>query len=381
MQKVVVLGAGLVGGPVALDMAGHPEVMVIAVDVREEALKRLQGKDNLKPVRADVRREEEVKDLVSDANLVINATPGFMGFSVLERLISLGKNVVDIAFFPEDPLELDRLAKEHQCTVVVDCGVAPGMSNILTGYGYFQLDVTERALTLVGGLPAVRRWPYEYKAVFSPIDVIEEYTRPARYLENGKMVVKEALSDPELLDFEGIGTLEAFNTDGIRTMSKTLSIPNLKEKTLRYPGHIEKMRLLRETGFFSKNPVVIDGKEIRPIDFTSQLLFPMWKLEDNEEDLTIMRVEVEGKKGGEQVLYRWELLDRRDPITGIHSMARTTGYTATAVASLILEGSIREKGIIPPELLGKKAAGVEAILNYLRRRGVIYRQTILNRKN
>ena len=118
----------------------------------------------------------------------------------------------------DDPMQLDALAREHGVTAVVDCGVSPGVSNVAIGYAVAQLEVTERIEILVGGLPVVRRWPYEYKAPFAPHDVIEEYTRPARIVEHGEVVVREALSEPELVDFPGVGTLEGFNTDGLRSL-------------------------------------------------------------------------------------------------------------------------------------------------------------------
>ena len=125
---------------------------------------------------------------------------------------------------------------------------------------------------------------------------IEDYTRPARMVENGRFVKKPALSGPELIDFPGIGTLEAFNTDGLRTLVDTVEIPNMKEKTLRFPGHAEKMRILRETGFFSYDPIDVNGVEVRPIDVTARLLFPFWEMKEGDRDFTVMRVEVAGKR-------------------------------------------------------------------------------------
>jgi saccharopine dehydrogenase-like NADP-dependent oxidoreductase len=309
--------------------------------------------------------------------MVINAVPGFMGFQTLKAIIGAGKNVVDIAFFIEDPFELDELARKNGVTAIMDMGVAPGMCNVLIGYADHLLDETENVLYMVGGLPVVREWPYEYKAVFSPVDVIEEYTRPARYIENGQLVVKPALSDPELLNFPGVGTLEAFNTDGLRSLAHTVKCPNMKEKTLRYPGHIEKMRMLRETGFFSTEEIEISGKRITPMEVTAKLLFPKWKLQEGEEDITVMQVRVEGKKAGKKVIYHWDLLDHYNPVTRIHSMARTTGYSATMALRMIAEGRYTQKGISVPEFIGKHPECVKYLLSGLKERGVIYRETIL----
>jgi lysine 6-dehydrogenase len=254
--------------------------------------------------------------------------------------------------------------------------VAPGMSNMLVGCGYSRLDQTDSAIIYVGGLPEIRTWPYENKAVFSPVDVIEESVRPAVYMENGTRVTRPAMSDPELIDFPGIGTLEAFNTDGVRSLYKTLSIPTIKEKTLRYPGHTEKIRLLRESGFFSTEPIDIQGTLVRPLDMTAKLLFPMWQLKPDEVDFTIMKVIVKGKKDGQGRRHTWNLFDRRDPSTGMHAMARTTGYTATVTARLITSRRFIQTGIIPPERIGMDAACMTFILNGLAERGVIYRESV-----
>jgi lysine 6-dehydrogenase len=371
-MKITVLGAGLVGGPMALDLARDNRFEVKVADRSGDALARLDGRGPLQLEKADLDRAETVQEVVRDSDLVISAVPGFMGFKTLRTLIKAGKNVVDIAFFPEDPFALDEAAKHHNVTVVTDCGVAPGMSNILTAYGAGLLDEASSAEIYVGGLPVIRTWPWEYKAVFSPCDVIEEYVRPARLVENGRVVIKPALSEPELLDFPGVGTLEAFNSDGLRTLARTLTIPQMKEKTMRYPGHIEKISVLRDLGLFSTEPLTVAGQTIRPLDLTSALLFPKWKLAAGEIDLTVMKVRVTGLKDGLKTCHEFDLLDRADEVNGIHSMARTTGYTATGVARLLAAGKCRRTGLVVPEYLGQDGEFCRALLADLAERGVNY---------
>lgn len=375
-MKIVVLGAGLVGGPMAVDLAKEQHFIVTSVDKSQTALDKIGGTNRINTIQLDLSNPEKVKKLVKDFDMVVNAVPGFMGYSTLKSIIESGKNVVDISFFAEDPFSLDELAKEKGVTAIVDCGVAPGMSNILIGYVDHILEETDSATIYVGGLPQVRTWPYEYKAVFSPVDVIEEYTRPARYIENGTMVIRTALSDSELMDFPGVGTLEAFNSDGLRSLAQTIDAPNLKEKTLRYPGHIEKMAILRETGFFSKDEIELNGIKIRPLDFTAKLLFPMWEMNSSEGDITVMKVTISGKKEGKHLRYTYDLHDRYDTETKTLSMARTTGYTATATVRLLDKGLFERKGICPPEMIGEHSECVHFILEELKKRNVIYRETI-----
>jgi len=371
-MKILVLGAGLVGGPMALDLARNGEFEVTSTDINADILSQLNGIDGITTLQADLDNPERLREIVMQHDLVISAVPGFMGYRTLERVIECAKNVVDIAFFPEDMFGLDQKASEMNVTAICDMGVAPGMSNVLIGYGASMLDTLERGITYVGGLPVVRTWPFEYKAVFSPIDVIEEYTRPARYINCGRLVVREALSDPELLNFPGIGTLEAFNSDGLRTLATTLKGDYMIEKTLRYKGHIEKMAVLRDTGFFDKEPILINGVLISPLEFTARLLFPKWKLQKGEEDLTIMQVITEGLKDGSRIRYTWDLYDRFDKETGVHSMARTTGYTATMVARLLSKGLYTRKGVSAPEFLGSDKNIVRFLLDGLSERKVVY---------
>lgn len=371
-MKIIVLGAGLVGNPMARDLAGDPEFKVTVADYQTLNLDRLGKNFPGTRVNADLSDRGTLEKLIRDHDIVLSAVPGFLGFETLKAVIESGKNVVDIAFSPEDVFDLDERAKNRGVIAIVDMGVAPGMSNLLAGYGDSMLDETSRITIYVGGLPKVRQWPWEYRAVFSPVDVIEEYTRPARFIEHGQMVIKQALSDPELIDFQKIGTLEAFNSDGLRTLMSTLHAPEMIEKTLRYPGHIDKIKLLRDTGLFSQEPVEINGTAIRPIDLTTRLLFPKWKLKEGEEDLTVMRVMVEGSKDSTPVRYAWDLYDEYDPASGVHSMARTTGYTATMAVRMIAHRLYREKGISPPEYVGRNPLCVEYILEGLRERGVVY---------
>lgn len=375
MNNIIVLGSGMVGSAMAIDLSHNHQVTV--TDKSQKVLDELISRHpNISINVLDVTDKKALSEIISTFDLVLNAVPGFLGFETLKTIIECGKNVVDISFFPENGLTLDTLAKEKNVTAIMDCGVAPGMDNVILGYYNEKLTLSDFEC-LVGGLPKIKKWPFEYKAPFSPVDVIEEYTRPARYVENSQIITKPALSDTEYIQFDEVGTLESFNSDGLRSIIYTMDhIPNMKEKTLRYPGHIEYIKVLQESGFFSESKIEINGQEISPLDFTSKVLFDEWRLGKTEEELTIMRVRVTGTdQSGVKREITYSLYDEYNPETQTSSMARTTGYTATAAVNLVLEEIFTEKGAFPPELVGKHENCFNHFMSYLRERGVIYKRT------
>jgi saccharopine dehydrogenase-like NADP-dependent oxidoreductase len=369
MSRIVVLGGGLVGRVMALDLAREKDLQVTVGDRDERTLARLRA-EGLDTIALDLADDAAVRKAIALADVVVGSAPGHMGYRLLRLVIEERKPYADIAFMPEDCLELDGLARERGVTAVVDCGVAPGLSNLLCGRAEHQLERAERMLILVGGLPKRRVWPYDYRIVFSAVDVIEEYTRPARWVEHGEVVTKAALTDIEPIDLPRVGTVEAFNTDGLRSLAKTLHAPFMKEKTLRWPGHVEKMRMLRETGFFSQQPIEIAGARVRPFDLTTKLLFDAWKLPEGDVDLTVMRVEAAGTIGGARKTYTWDLYDEADPKTGYHSMARTTGFPCAIVARMLARGELVRPGVQPPERLADDDRFFERMMEELRARGV-----------
>jgi saccharopine dehydrogenase-like NADP-dependent oxidoreductase len=376
-KRVAVLGAGMVGAAIARDLAEDAGLQVDVADVRAESLERVAERAAVGRVRLDLADPAAVRQMAGGYDLIVGALPSVIGFAAVRAVIEAGKDLVDISFMPQDPLELDGLARERGVTAVVDCGVAPGLSNMMCGAAAARLDPCEKVEIYVGGLPVARHWPFDYKAGFAPWDVLEEYTRPARLVEHGRIVVKEPLSEPELLDFPGVGTLEAFNTDGLRTLMRTLRAPFMKEKTLRWPGHAELMRVLRDTGFFSLQPVDVGGQKVRPRDLTAALLFPRWTFEEGEADLTVMRVRLEGREeDGTRAAHAWDFVDRFHEGTGLRSMSRSTGYVASSVARLVTRGGFRRPGVHPPETLGAVPGLLDGVLADLVARGVRCRGTV-----
>lgn len=365
----MVLGGGRVGGAIVRDLAAEDDFSVLVVDldpVRVEAMTEF-GADG---VVADLSTPENVSKAVADADLVVGAVPGFMGYQTVQRVLEAGTPIVDISLFPEDSLGLEDLAKKAGVCCLVDCGISPGLSNLVLGRMEAHLDETTRFHCLVGGLPVERTWPWEYKAPFSPRDVIEEYVRPARMRRDGVEITEPALSGVELVTFPGLGSLEAFNTDGLRSLLRTSKTPNMTEKTMRYPGHAVRMRILREAGFFSTKEVQAASGTVIPRDVTEALLFNAWRFDVGEPDLTVMRIVVEGKKDGKELRYTYNLLDYYNTVTETSSMARTTGYTCTGMANLVARGLWTEPGLATPEIVGRDAGCFDAVIKHLENREV-----------
>ncbi len=369
-KKVTVLGCGMVGATMARDLADDESLDVTAVDVSPRNLEALRQVGGLKTAQRDLANPEEVKAAIAQADVVVGAMPSKLGFMILRTVIESGKPFADISFLIEDAMALNDLARQRGVTAVFDCGVAPGLANMIIGHCHKSLDQTDRVVYYVGGLPRHPSWPYLYKAPFAPSDVVEEYTRPVRMMENGRRVVKPALSEPERIKLPQAPELEAFNTDGLRSLLQTIAAPNMVEKTLRYPGHCELMAVLRETGFFAKEEIEVGGLKVRPLDVTSKLLFPLWTYQPAEEEFTVLRVIVEGRKDGRRLRHTYDLYDEYDAKTGQTSMARTTGFTCVIVARMLAWGDLNKPGVLAPEQLGMIPGALDHVTQALAARGV-----------
>jgi len=373
-MTIAVLGAGMIGHVIAKDLALQHDVT--AFDLNNESLAELNKvSPEIKTASADFILYKEYANWLETFDVVVIAVPGHMGYKTLEAVINAGKNVVDISFFPEDGLQLDKLAKQKQVTAIIDCGVAPGISNLILGRENEEMKITS-FMCYVGGLPVERKKPFEYKAPFSPIDVIQEYIRPVRLMEDGVIVTKPPLTDREIIKIDKIGELEAFNTDGLRSLIYTMKhIPEMKEKTLRYPAHVNLIVAMQQAGFFDTTPLRVDETDISPLEFVSKLLINQWKLEPGEEEFTVLKLIIKGERERRQKTIEYNLLDYYDRITGTSSMARTTGYTCTATVNLLAKNLFDEKGIFPPEFIGKNKNCFDFIENYLKQRKVIWKRT------
>ncbi len=361
MKKIFQVGAGLVGKAMALDLSKNYELHL--GDTNLDLLNEIKNEDRSIHIQnIDIQDKENFRAWIADADIVLLAVPGFLGFEALRLIIECGKNVVDISFSQENVLSLNDLAVKNDVCAVVDAGVAPGIPNFLLGYWNEKIKVNSFDY-MVGGLPKNPSPPYNYKAPFSPVDVIEEYTRPARMMINSKVEVKPALSEIEELKIDDVGILEAFNTDGLRSLLITMPhIPNMKEKTLRYPGHAILMQSMIDKNLFDKNN----------FDHTVEKLFFEWKLKNHEPEFTVLDINI---YGDEQNIH-YHLYDEMDTLSKSSSMARTTGYTATATVNLLINNLWSKKGVFPPELVGSNENCINFLLRYLNEKKIRIKEKI-----
>ncbi len=356
MNNVLVLGGGRIGAAIAQNLSQDNQVTLVDLSIAH--LTHLSSQLSL--ISADVSDFQTLSQISTGFDWVVGALPSRMGFNCLKQLIELEKNVVDISFFAEDALSLDALAKQKNVTAVVDFGLAPGLSNLFAGHFVEHFDEVDDFTCMVGGVPVERLKPFEYKAPFAPLDVIEEYTRPARMKRHGKQVIFPAMSEIESVYFKGIGHMEAFNTDGLRSLLQTVNIPNMSEKTIRYNGHAQFIQKLIDAGFFTP----------KHIENTAKVLLEQWQFADNEPDLTVMQIKAKGTKDGQAIEETYQLIDHYDEINNISSMARTTGYTCAAGLRLATNHTLPH-GVLPPEIIGQNHSWFKQIITDLAKEDVI----------
>ncbi len=377
-MKALVVGCGKVGSEIVRDLAREKTVTsVTAVDANPQNLKPLKPYAKVETVRATLAEKDALQKLMREVDVVCGALPGRIGYQLLQTAVEAGRDTVDISYTPKDPFGLQRKAKANNCTVVPQCGIAPGLSNMCAGDASTKLDKIIRVRIYVGGLPQQPVPPLNYRVVFSLDDVINEYTRPVHIIQNGHQKTVEPLTGIEQLNIPGIGKLEYFLTDGLGTL--TTSFPNvqdMQELTLRHPGHAAIMNTLRVLGFFNTQTIKVNGTAIQPRMLTLELLRAGFSA-GTPEDFLALRVEVEGTKNRRRGMIRYHLLDRYDRRHHVTAMARTTAYPCTSVAILLAKGVIGEKGVITPEKIAQDRALFGQIQARLRARGVNLRtQTV-----
>ena len=338
MARICVLGGGLVGRFVACVLHERQHmVKVVDAETLEEMPVGIE-------VIQDFVRLETLPELVDGYEVVVNCLPGRIGDAVRPVLLSIeGVSVADLAFTAEDPIEYDSLAKKHNSRLIYDVGIAPGLSNALLMDAQRRFGALSSAKIWVGGNPQEPDDEWSYMAPFSPSDVIEEYTRPARVRRNGRNVTEDALSDRHLITVPGYGPMEAFLTDGVRSLLNTIDSAELLEYTVRWPGHIDRY---------------LSGEH------SEDELIEAWKFDSTRPEFTWLAVEVSNEEGSE----RWDVID--EGLDGWSSMARTTGLVTVEVAEMLADGTITESGVMPPERLGMDSELMDRLLNSMKDAGV-----------
>lgn len=343
---------------------------LLLVDKSRESLDEARKLVNKADIRvADLSNAEEIYRIIKDVDAAVSALPGKFGKIAWIAAVKAGVDMVDVSYSPDDPMHFHVQANDAGVTIVPDAGVAPGLSNMMAGRAYAQLEEVRELKIYVGGIPENPIPPLGYLVTWSPEDLIEEYVRPARVVKDGNIVEKPAVSELEKVIIPGVGELEAFLTDGLRTMLKTLKgVKLMEEKTLRWPGHAEKIELLKTLGYLDRKPVDLNGTGIPPADMTAKLFRE--RLKGDSRDIVVLRVIASGRSSLNDIEIEYRMVDRYDESTGFSAVARTTAFVATGILKLITEGTIPGPGVIPPEVIGMDENLFSSVAEWLSWRGI-----------
>lgn len=378
-MKVLIIGCGNIGSVSAQDLVKSvPSTEIVVADKNEKRAKDVAEKiekDNVSWTGLDTSNHGELVNTLKGFDLAMGFLPGKLGYGLCKACIDAGKDLVDVSYMAENPMALNASAAKAGVTIVPDCGLAPGISNVLVGHAVGKLDEVKAVHVMVGGLPEKPVPPLGYTITWSPESLIDEYTRKVVIVKKGRKVEIEALSGVEAITFPKVGELEAFYTDGLRTLLYTMeNVEEMWEKTLRYLGHAEKIKAFQTLGFFDEKKIDVEGVNVSPRKLTVKLFGEkLWKPE--VKDIVVLKVEVVGVENGKKTSYSYHLLDNYDKKQGITAMARTTAYPASIVAQLMLKKAVKEKGVVPPEKIGMDKKLFSQFSDGLKKRGIKVSET------
>ena len=382
-MKMLVLGAGLQGSACAYDLLQNPSITEVrladkSVEHLPAFLEPYIGGERLKLITIDVKDPAAVKAAMGGVKSVMCAIPYYFNLPMTEAAIAAGAHFCDLGGnteIVENQKQLDAKAAAAGVTVIPDCGLAPGMVNILAQLGIDRLDTTASVRIFVGGLPQNPEGPLKYQIVYSIEGVLDYYTTLSWVVRDGKRVHVKALSEIEPIVFDApVGELEAFHTaGGLSTMGHRYEgkIPTMEYKTLRYPGHARIMEAIRELGLLELEPVDVKGTKVVPRELAIAQMQPRLT-KKNSPDLVALRVVVTGTKGGKPMTHSFELVDRFDAAHGISAMMRTTGYSLSITGQLQAEGAVKPVGVHTPD----ECMPGERYVTELGKRGVLIRQVV-----
>jgi saccharopine dehydrogenase-like NADP-dependent oxidoreductase len=377
--KIIVLGCGNIGSVAAKDLAENlPSAEIVVSDVNKSRAKEATskiGQDNVSWIQTDASNHHELVNTIKKFDLAVGSLPGRMGYKACKASIAAKVDMVDVSYMPEDVMTLKKAALKAKVCIVPDCGMSPGLGSILAGHAVSKLDQIESLHMLNGGLPEKPVPPLGYVITWSVEDLIDMYSRKVSIVKGGKVIQVEAMSGLEEITFPSVGKLEAFYTDGLRTLLHTVEgAKDMWEKSLRYPRHVEKIKLLKTLGFFDENPVKVKSLKVAPREVTAKLLESKLRRSD-VPDIVAMRIVVSGTKKGERVTYTYHVLDRYDKNHKVTAMARTTAYTTSIAAQLLAKKAIKEKGVLPPEKIGMDEKLYKKFMDEIKKRKIIVKES------
>lgn len=379
-MKAVVLGAGLMGKEIARDLAKSEnveKVYLADVSIEIEGVINDDNRDKIELIQVDAQCDKDLRKVMQRGDVVLNALFYTFNERVAKAAIDIGVHLVDlgghIGGVTENILKLHDEAAAKGVTIIPDLGVAPGMVNILTGYGATKLDEVESIKLFVGGIPTEPKPPLHYTRVFSLEGVFDHYTEPSKMIQKGELTEVESLSGIEPIYFDDFGVLEAFYTSGgISTLYKTFpDVQTLEYKTIRYKGHAEKFKLLADLDLLSKENVVeVNGQEVNVRTVMREALKKKLQL-GKKTDAVLLRAIISGEKRSEQITYEYEMVIKRDPKSKITAMAVATASTISVVAQMIGTGVIEKRGVFSPESIVPGDTFIETMA----KRGVTIKET------
>ncbi|MCS7364446.1 MAG: saccharopine dehydrogenase NADP-binding domain-containing protein [archaeon GB-1867-035] len=369
MSEAVLIGFGRIGVAVALDFYRSISTLTVA-DFDDKRLMFAYNVLGFNVLRLNATKLSEL-DKLKNFNLAITALPGSIAFPVVKRLVELGLNVVDVSYFPEDPWSLHELAVNNEVKLIVDAGLAPGLSNIILGYFHSKYGGLKSGKIYVGGLSQDPSLPLGIVASWSMEDLVDEYIRPARIIRDGKIVEVNPLDYTGCVEIPSLGSFECFVSDGVRTMLKTFGdADELIEYTLRYEGHLELMKFLRFLGFLSNKELVVDGCKIKLSSLLAKLFEE--RLVRDAPDRVVMYIEALSRS---DVSKHFVMDVGYDDKLKLSAMSKVTGFTQSIIAKMVLDGLIEQHGLIPPENIGMDLKLYDHLISELRGRGIIVSET------
>lgn len=374
-MQIAVLGCGMMGTAAIYDLTRNSAITrIIAADIdieRARELKERFGDDRIDPVAIDVGNLNEVRSKFTGTNAILGAIHYKYNFELSKIAIEIGSHFCDLGgnnSVVDEQMTLSDKAKSADMSIIPDCGLAPGMVSVVVAHGEMRFDSLDDIHIRVGGLPQTPEPPLDYKLVFSVEGLINEYVEPVRAIRDGRLVTLPPMSEIEQLSFPSpFDKLEAFTTSGgTSTLVQTYAgrVKNLDYKTIRYPGHCEKIKMLMDLGFFSSEKIYAGGKKVTPRSVTGAILEEA--LLNDDKDSVLIQVELIGNTGGRRRSLKYRLVDYHDDTTGMSAMMRTTAFPAIIIAQMQADGRITSRGTVPQEL----AVPPEIFFEELERRNI-----------